>query len=177
MNTATQIYEQTIRQLPMTEHLRLAILILADLTQETQSGQISEEVSHKPKLSVQQLLKKRREKTGIFKTPAEADEYLNTERKSWNTNVENQITKRGQKFYDEHLKHILEPEHIGEFVSIEPESSQYFLGKTDVEAIKKGRKAMPDKMKYLVHIGFKATYKFWGCKVSSINDQSANHNN
>ena len=51
--------------------------------------------------------------------------------------MKSKISKLGRKFCDDSLKQILEPEHNGEFVSIEPESGQYFLGTTVVEAIKK----------------------------------------
>lgn len=76
--------------------------------------------------------------------------------------MKNQVAYLGQKFYDEHLKETLEPEHNGEFVSIEPESGRYFLGKTDGEAIAKGNQAFPDKILYLLRIGFQAVHKFGG---------------
>ena len=72
------------------------------------------------------------------------------------------IEKLGQKFYDENLKQILEPEHNGEFVSIEPESGQYFVAKTDGEALYKGNQEFPDKILYLLRIGYKAVHKFGG---------------
>lgn len=76
--------------------------------------------------------------------------------------MKSKIAELGQKFYDEHLKKVLEPEHNGEFVSIEPESGQYFLGKTDVEAMRKSKEAIPDKIKCLIRIGSPSTYKFGG---------------
>lgn len=82
MNIATQIYEQIIRQLPADEHLRLATLILEDLSQDTQSGQLSKNVSRKLKLSARQIHENRREETGIFKTSAETDEYHKADHKS-----------------------------------------------------------------------------------------------
>jgi hypothetical protein len=81
--------------------------------------------------------------------------------------MKNELAILGKKFYDEHLKHILEPEHNGEFVSIEPESGQYFIGKTDVEAMKKSREALPKKKKYLVRIGFEVAYKIGGFNAAT----------
>ena len=72
------------------------------------------------------------------------------------------LAKLGKKFYDEHLKQILEPEHNGEFVTIEPESGQYFLGKTGGEAIDKGNQSLPDKKLFLARIGYQAAYKIGG---------------
>lgn len=72
------------------------------------------------------------------------------------------LAELGKKFYDEHLKQILEPIHNGEFVSIEPESGNYFLGKTDGEALSKSNKAMPDKMFFLLKVGYGAVHKIGG---------------
>lgn len=47
-------------------------------------------------------------------------------------------TELGKKFYEEHLKPILEPQENGKLVAIEPESREYFIGTTAVEALKKG---------------------------------------
>jgi hypothetical protein len=76
--------------------------------------------------------------------------------------MENKIAILGKQFYDTHLKKILEPEHNGEFVTIEPESGQYFLGKTGGEAISKGNENLPDKKLFLARIGFEAAYKIGG---------------
>ena len=42
--------------------------------------------------------------------------------------MQGEVAAKGKKYYDEHLKQILEPEHNGEFVTLDPESGQYFLG-------------------------------------------------
>ncbi len=76
--------------------------------------------------------------------------------------MENQIAILGKKYYDEHLKQNLEPEHYGEFITIDYESGQYFLGKTDGEALHKGKEALPDKILYLARIGFPAVQKMGG---------------
>jgi hypothetical protein len=36
------------------------------------------------------------------------------------------LTERGERFYAEHLRDFLEPEQIGRFVAIEPETGCYF---------------------------------------------------
>jgi hypothetical protein len=76
--------------------------------------------------------------------------------------MNSKIVESGQKFYDEHLKKILEPDHNGEFISIEPESGQYFLGKTDIEAMRKSKEAIPGKIKCLLKIGSESTYRIGG---------------
>ena len=77
MQNAVEIYGKQVRQLPSAERLRLAALILEDLTAE------QTESIEKPKpMSALQLLD---EQNGgrIFKTSEEVDEYLKTERESW----------------------------------------------------------------------------------------------
>ncbi|HEY0460850.1 MAG TPA: hypothetical protein VGC97_17065 [Pyrinomonadaceae bacterium] len=64
-----------------------------------------------------------------------------------------ELAKLGIKFYEEKLKPILEPEHNGEFVAIEPYSGQYFLEKKKLDAILKARAEMPDKLFFLAKVG------------------------
>lgn len=73
--------------------------------------------------------------------------------------MKSKVSIEGRKFYDEQLKAILEPEHNGQYVSIEPESGQYFLGKTGGQALAEGNKIFPDKILYLARIGFPSAYK------------------
>jgi len=75
MTNAQELYASTVRHLPPAERLRLAALILDDLTQAAQ-GQAE------PLRNALDLL----EQTPggrLFSTPAEADEYLQRERDSW----------------------------------------------------------------------------------------------
>src|ERR1043165_1480508 len=52
----------------------------------------------------------------------------------------------GQRFYDERLKALLEPEREGEFVAIDPDIERYFLGPTGLTALRAGRKELPSKL-------------------------------
>ena len=72
------------------------------------------------------------------------------------------VTELGKKFYEEKLKVILEPLENGKFVAIEPETEQYFLGSTAIEAIKTGNANFPDKILFLTRIGFPAAHKVGG---------------
>jgi hypothetical protein len=40
------------------------------------------------------------------------------------------IARRGLSLYETRLRSLLEPQHLEEYVSIEPDSGDYFLGKT-----------------------------------------------
>ena len=78
------------------------------------------------------------------------------------------LAESGQRLYDERLRAILEPEHEGEFVAIEPETERYFLGETGLAALLVGRGELPDKLFYLLRIGSDAAYhlgKLWRTKT------------
>lgn len=55
------------------------------------------------------------------------------------------LISRGDKFYREKLKATLEPKQTGQFVAIEPDSEQYFLGRTSSQAMALARAAIPGK--------------------------------
>ncbi len=60
------------------------------------------------------------------------------------------------------MKALLEPEHTGRFVAIEPESARYFLGDTDAEALMAAHEALPESHFYLKRIGYDYTHKLGG---------------
>ena len=74
----------------------------------------------------------------------------------------NDLAESGQRLYDERLKALLEPEHEGEFVAIEPDSERYFLGPTGLAALRAGHQELPDKLFYLLRVGHEAAYRVGG---------------
>jgi hypothetical protein len=69
-----------------------------------------------------------------------------------NADIE-KIAEEGQKIYDK-IKIKYEPEHNGEFLAIEIESGQVYLGKTSAEAVEIARGKHKDKVFYVVKIGY-----------------------
>lgn len=69
------------------------------------------------------------------------------------------VAELGKKLYEEKLKPILEPQENGKFVSIEPNSGEYFVAKTAIEAIK-GNTYFKEKILFLARIGFPTAHKF-----------------
>jgi hypothetical protein len=64
------------------------------------------------------------------------------------------IVENGQRFYDEHLKDELEPEHTGRYVAIEPESGRYFLADTGTDALIEAHRSLPQSLFYLARVGY-----------------------
>ena len=76
--------------------------------------------------------------------------------------MKDDLAERAEKFYREKLKSLLEPSQVGKFVAIEPESGRYFINESDVEAILSGRTALPDKLFYLMRIGYDVAHQIGG---------------
>ena len=71
-----------------------------------------------------------------------------------------EFVQRAEKVYATRLRTILEPEHVDEFVAIEPDSGDYFSGKTLSEAIGAARRAHPDRLAHAMRVGHKAALHF-----------------
>ncbi len=71
-----------------------------------------------------------------------------------------EFVRRAEEVYTARLRAILEPEHLDEFVAIEPESGDYFLGKTLSEAIGAARRSHPDRLAHAMRVGHKTALHF-----------------
>ncbi len=63
------------------------------------------------------------------------------------------MARRAKQFYEAQLRTQLEANHRNAFVAIEPDSGDYFLGKTLSEAIQASRIAHPDRLVFAVRVG------------------------
>ncbi len=63
--------------------------------------------------------------------------------------------KKAQQIYNQ-VKQELEAHHRGEIVAIDPESGEYFLGKTVVEAVIKCQEKYPGTVFHSIRIGYPA---------------------
>src|SRR5262245_29810423 len=66
------------------------------------------------------------------------------------------VERKGKRLYQTKLKDMLEPLYPGMFAAIEADSGDYFLGARMGEAIEKAKAKYPDKLVYIVRIGFRA---------------------
>jgi hypothetical protein len=51
---------------------------------------------------------------------------------------------------------LLAPQHLDQFVAIEPDSGEYFLGDTFDEAVKSARTKYPARLSHTIWIGHRA---------------------
>lgn len=67
-----------------------------------------------------------------------------------------EFVRRAEEIYITRLRAVLEPEHTDEFVAIEPDSGDYFLGNTLNEATQAARAKYPDRLTHAMRVGHKA---------------------
>jgi hypothetical protein len=73
---------------------------------------------------------------------------------------DDEFVRRAEEIYATKWRSILEPEHVDEFVAIEPESGDYFLGKTLSDATRAARKSYPDRSTHAMRVGHRAALHF-----------------
>jgi hypothetical protein len=70
------------------------------------------------------------------------------------------FVQQAEQIYESRLRSALEPQHTDEFVAIEPDSGDYFLGNTLSEAIGAARRSYPDRLAHAIRVGHKAAIHF-----------------
>jgi hypothetical protein len=63
------------------------------------------------------------------------------------------VAHRAERIYAERLQRLLEPAHLHEFVAIEPDSGDYYLGATLSEAVQAARLSHPDRLAFAMRVG------------------------
>ena len=66
------------------------------------------------------------------------------------------LVESGQRLYDERLRELLEPAHLGRYVAIDPTSGRYFVADTGTEALLDARRELPEALFYLSRVGHPA---------------------
>lgn len=69
------------------------------------------------------------------------------------------FAERAERIYEQRLRATLEPTHSGQYVAIEPDSGDHFLGGTLSEAGAAARRIRPGKPSFLLRIGQQAAVR------------------
>jgi hypothetical protein len=67
------------------------------------------------------------------------------------------VARRAKQLYEMRLRPALEATNKHDFVAIEPDSGDYFLGQTLSEAIQASRAKYPDRLAFALRVGHVAT--------------------
>ncbi|MEW6104589.1 MAG: hypothetical protein AB1630_12385 [bacterium] len=62
--------------------------------------------------------------------------------------------KKGDEVYHKFQKKWLEEKLKGKYAAIEPDSEKAYIGENSLETLKKAKENYPDKLFYLVKIGY-----------------------
>jgi hypothetical protein len=68
-----------------------------------------------------------------------------------------ELAMRAGVIYEQKLRTRLESTNPDDFVAIEPESGDFFLGRTLSEAIQGARTAHPNRLPFALRVGHKST--------------------
>ena len=68
-----------------------------------------------------------------------------------------EISKKGQQVL-ETLTPELEKQHFGQFIAIDADSGEYFIGDTVIAATRKAQAKYPGKIFFLGRIGYRTAY-------------------
>lgn len=79
----------------------------------------------------------------------------NNEQLIKNTDIQ-EVAEKGEKIYED-IKHKYESKFNDKFLAINVESGETYLSDSTIEAVEKARFAYPDKIFYVVKIGFSAS--------------------
>jgi hypothetical protein len=71
-----------------------------------------------------------------------------------------EFVRKAEELYATKLKTVLESEHLNEYVAIDPETGDYFLGRTLGEATRAARKSHPDRLTHAMRVGHTAALHF-----------------
>lgn len=63
------------------------------------------------------------------------------------------VARRAKQLYEDKLRAKLEATNMHDFVAIEPDSGDYFFGKTLSEAIQASRAAHPNCLAFAIRVG------------------------
>jgi len=73
-----------------------------------------------------------------------------------------QLGRRGQAYYDQHLRARLEPEHDGKFLVLEVETADYEMDDDEMAAIQRARAKHPQSLFYVLRVGHRAAHRIGG---------------
>ena len=72
------------------------------------------------------------------------------------------VAEQAKAIYAEKLQSHLEVKHPNQFVAIEAESEEFFVGETFSKAVAAARKAHPNRISFVIRIGHEAALHIGG---------------
>ena len=73
-----------------------------------------------------------------------------------------EVVARGEKIYQEQIKHLVHPAEKGKFLTIDVESGDYELDEKAVDSLLRLRQRRPDAVCFGMKVGYVASVHFGG---------------
>jgi hypothetical protein len=70
-----------------------------------------------------------------------------------------QVVKRGQEIYEQHIRALVEPQHKGKLLVINVETGEYEMDADAVVAAKRARARFADAPLFTVRVGYPTAYR------------------
>ena len=67
-----------------------------------------------------------------------------------------ELARRGQEYYDQHLRADLEPEHTGKFLVLDVDAGDYELDESQAAALERAIAKHPGTVFYILRVGYRA---------------------
>ena len=74
------------------------------------------------------------------------------------TNI-NRIAEEAQRIYEEKFRIDLEKEHLGEFVVIDVQGENFYVGEFPEDALRKAKKCAPRGLFHLIKVGTQGAFR------------------
>jgi len=73
-----------------------------------------------------------------------------------------EVVRRGQAIYDEHIRAQVEPEHRGKYLIINVNTGEYEMVRDDVLASRRAKARFPEAPLFAVRVGYRAVHRLGG---------------
>jgi hypothetical protein len=73
-----------------------------------------------------------------------------------------EITSRGKQIYEQKLRSLLEPEHVGKYLVIDVDSGDYEMDEEHLAALDRVRARHPDGSFFSMRVGYEALARIGG---------------
>lgn len=65
-----------------------------------------------------------------------------------------ELARKGQQYYDQHLRDKLEPDHTGEYLFLDVETGDYEMDHDELAAMERARAKHPASVFYILRVGY-----------------------
>jgi hypothetical protein len=73
-----------------------------------------------------------------------------------------EVVERGEAIYQEKVRQLVEPDHVGKFLVLDIDTEQYEIDEDEVAAIRRAKTRNPGGERYIKRVGFRHAHRLGG---------------